>query len=153
VRLEFCTTCRYCIFVFGCQRVWELLKPCYINLHITLHSGSWLKCCMVGSLTSSFTDMLYSFLLDTLQLKIFILIRTCWLLVCCWLPVKISEFYALLKYFMIDNKCKYVVCNHIVACAGWTNTNVLHLFSGPVVPSGKHFCWSSHQDTGVCRIR
>ena len=77
--------------------------------YITLHSGSWLKCCMVGSLTSSFTHMLYSLLLDTLQLKIFILIRTCWLLVCCWLPVKIHEFYALLKYFMIDNKRKYVV--------------------------------------------
>ena len=26
------------IFIFGCQRVWELLKPRYINLHITLHS-------------------------------------------------------------------------------------------------------------------
>jgi len=25
------------IFIFGCQRVWELLKPRYINLHITLH--------------------------------------------------------------------------------------------------------------------
>ena len=25
------------IFIFGCQRAWELLKPRYINLHITLH--------------------------------------------------------------------------------------------------------------------
>ena len=25
------------ILIFGCQRVWELLKPCYIKLHITLH--------------------------------------------------------------------------------------------------------------------
>jgi len=27
------------IFIFGCRRVWELLKPRYINLHITLLSG------------------------------------------------------------------------------------------------------------------
>ena len=25
------------IFIFGCRRVWELLKPRYIDLHITLH--------------------------------------------------------------------------------------------------------------------
>ena len=26
------------IIIFGCQRVWELLKPRYINLHVTLHN-------------------------------------------------------------------------------------------------------------------
>ena len=34
--LHLCGETKY-IFIFGCQRVWELLKPRYINLHITLH--------------------------------------------------------------------------------------------------------------------
>ena len=43
--------------------------------------------------------------------------------------------------------------NQSVDCAGGTNTNVLQLYSRSVVSSCKHFRWSSHQDTGICRNR